>query len=75
MTIWGILNVFLKKTHEKFGGFKKMLYLCTRKQEQGTLADRLGNGLQNRVEQFDSARYLEILEVNPQDFLVGFLYI
>ena len=57
MTIWGILNVFFKKTHEKFGGFKKMLYLCTRKQEQGTLADRLGNGLQNRVEQFDSARY------------------
>ena len=58
MTIWVILNVFLKKTHEEFGGFKKMLYLCTRKQEQGTLADRLGNGLQNRVEQFDSARYL-----------------
>ena len=54
---------------------KKNQYLCTRKQEQGTLADRLGNGLQNRVEQFDSARYLEILEVNPQDFLVGFLYI
>ena len=27
----------------------------------GTLADRLGNGLQNRVEQFDSARYLDIL--------------
>ncbi len=26
--------------------------------ENGTLADRLGNGLQNRVEQFDSARYL-----------------
>ena len=25
---------------------------------KGTLADRLGNGLQNRVEQFDSARYL-----------------
>ena len=25
----------------------------------GTLADRLGNGLQNRVEQFDSARYLK----------------
>ena len=24
----------------------------------GTLADRFGNGLQNRVEQFDSARYL-----------------
>ena len=25
----------------------------------GTLADRLGNGLQNRVVQFDSARYLK----------------
>ena len=25
---------------------------------KGTLAERLGNGLQNRVEQFDSARYL-----------------
>ena len=24
----------------------------------GALADRLGNGLQNRVEQFDSARHL-----------------
>ena len=27
--------------------------------QKGTLADRLGNGLQNRVEQFDSARYLK----------------
>ena len=33
-----------------------MYYLCTAKSEQGTLAERLGNGLQNRVEQFDSAR-------------------
>ena len=30
----------------------------------GTLADRLGNGLQNRVEQFDSARYLSKLSGN-----------
>ena len=30
----------------------------------GTLADRLGNGLQNRVEQFDSARYLFKLSGN-----------
>lgn len=30
-----------------------------RKKRQGTLAERLGNGLQNRVEQFDSARYLK----------------
>lgn len=28
------------------------------RKRNGTLADRLGNGLQNRVEQFDSARYL-----------------
>lgn len=28
----------------------------------GTLAERLGNGLQNRVEQFDSARYLTMKE-------------
>ncbi len=49
--------------------------LAIKQHAYGTLADRLGNGLQNRVEQFDSARYLEILEVNPQDFLVGFLYI
>ena len=37
-----------------------MYYLCTAKSEQGTLAERLGNGLQNRVEQFDSARYLDL---------------
>ena len=36
-----------------------MCYLCTRKTDIGTLAERLGNGLQNRVEQFDSARYLK----------------
>ncbi len=35
----------------------------------GTLADRLGNGLQNRVEQFDSARYLFKLSGNSlRDF-------
>ena len=35
----------------------------------GTLADRLGNGLQNRVEQFDSARYLSKLSGNSlRDF-------
>ena len=32
--------------------------LAIKQQAYGTLADRLGNGLQNRVEQFDSARYL-----------------
>ena len=32
--------------------------IAIKQQAYGTLADRLGNGLQNRVEQFDSARYL-----------------
>lgn len=31
--------------------------------QKGTLADRLGNGLQNRVEQFDSARCLSFKRV------------
>lgn len=28
------------------------------KQSNGTLAERLGTGLQNRLQQFESARYL-----------------
>ncbi len=35
-----------------------ILIFALAKINQGTLADRLGNGLQNRVGQFDSARYL-----------------
>ena len=35
-----------------------MTYLCTRK-TKGTLAEWLGNGLQNRVRRFESARYLK----------------
>ncbi len=34
------------------------MYLCTRK-TKGTLAEWLGNGLQNRVRRFESARYLK----------------
>ena len=39
---------------------EQIIYLifALAKINQGTLADRLGNGLQNRVGQFDSARYL-----------------
>ena len=36
------------------------------------MADRLGNGLQNRVEQFDSARYLLKGNIHVN---VAFLYI
>lgn len=42
-----------------FAGVRKMLYLCTRK-TKGTLAERLGAGLQNRLQQFESARYLNL---------------
>ncbi len=34
-------------------------YLCKRKTNNGTLAEWLGNGLQNRVQRFESARYLQ----------------
>ena len=37
--------------------------------QQGVLTERLGNGLQNRVERFDSARHL-----NKGSFSVGFLF-
>ncbi len=36
-----------------------LIVFALAKINQGTLADRLGNGLQNRVGQFDSARYLK----------------
>ena len=39
----------------------------------GTLADRLGNGLQNRVEQFDSARYLYARQVLNDKFKTCFV--
>ena len=37
----------------------------------GTLADRLGNGLQNRVEQFDSARHLG----SPKEIILSDFFI
>ena len=40
-----------------FGSYGKKAYLCTRNQ-QGTLTEWLGSGLQNRVQQFESAGYL-----------------
>ena len=39
--------------------FRIIIYTFASHLTKGTLADRLGNGLQNRVEQFDSARYLK----------------
>lgn len=48
-------------TKSKVNIWKNKLFILplhTQKSNNGTLADRLGNGLQNRVGQFDSARYL-----------------
>ena len=48
--------------------------LAIKKQAFGTLADRLGNGLQNRVEQFDSARYLSY-KSGKVKYLAAFLFL
>ena len=48
--------------------------LAIKQQAYGTLADRLGNGLQNRVEQFDSARYLARRQNFYKFCLLLFLY-
>ena len=48
--------------------------LAIKQQAYGTLADRLGNGLQNRVEQFDSARYLTTRQ-NFYEFCLFFVFI
>lgn len=42
----------------KFGQFVKTCYFCTRNVINGALTERLGNGLQNRLQQFESARHL-----------------
>lgn len=47
-----------KKLLEKFAGLEECPYLCTRNQGNGTLTEWLGSGLQNRVQQFESAGYL-----------------
>ena len=39
---------------------------AVRSQEIGSLAERLGNGLQNRVRRFDSARNLSL--INPSGY-------
>ena len=54
-----VYDIFFKEIFLKICTYKKnVLPLQRKKARNGTLADRLGNGLQNRVEQFDSARYL-----------------
>lgn len=50
---------------------KKYPYICLSKTANGTLAEWLGNGLQNRVQQFDSARYLQQKSLLFGDFFVG----
>ena len=49
-----------------------MYYLCIRKRK-GTLAEWLGNGLQNRVRRFESARYLSRNESLNRDSRSSFL--
>ena len=37
---------------------ENLFYLCSRNSPNGTLTEWLGSGLQNRLQQFESARYL-----------------
>lgn len=48
-----------QKFRKKTCSIKNFTYLCKRKPINGTLAEWLGIGLQNRAQQFDSARYLQ----------------
>jgi hypothetical protein len=43
------------KLQQDIAKFKISHYLCHAKSQQGRLAERLGSGLQNRVQQFKSA--------------------
>lgn len=53
-----MFNLSVNFCESKFGYIKTMFYICTRK-TKGSLAERLGTGLQNRLQQFESARNLE----------------
>ncbi len=44
---------------ETLAQFKNTYYLCSAKPQQGSLAEWLGAGLQNRLQQFESARNLK----------------
>ena len=46
-----------------FAELEKRLYLCTAKPRYGSLAEWLGAGLQNRLQQFESARNLQKQEM------------
>lgn len=45
---------------------KRIHTFALTKPPHGTLAEWLGTGLQNRIQQFDSARYLQLLIIPPQ---------
>ena len=60
-----------KIIHEYFGIVQKTPTFAVQKQK-GRLADRLGNGLQNRAERFDSATDLQnALEQSARFFIVA----
>lgn len=54
-----LFSSFYLQNQQKICSNKKKDVSLQPQNRNGTLADRLGNGLQNRVEQFDSARYLK----------------
>ena len=69
---WSIKINNIKFICRKIWWIKKISLPLHSQLSNGTLADRLGNGLQNRVEQFDSARYLKVRQVLNDKFKTFF---
>lgn len=62
-----MLVIFVKL--RKFAILKNRFTSCFK--IKGVLAEWLGNGLQNHVQRFESARHLQ----KPQSFRLGFFYL
>ena len=69
----------IKKITKIFFYSPSQTYLCTRKSKKayGTLTEWLGSGLQNRLQQFESARYLisKIRVLNVSKFRTLFFFL
>ena len=60
---------------KSFVNNKNNAYLCTQKSNDGLMAERLGRGLQNLVQRFESASDLKktALEITLTLFFFGFV--
>ena len=65
--------LYQNKLQQGIVKLKTSPYLCTAKSQQGRLAERLGSGLQNRVQQFKSATDLRKNSETSQSMVSEFL--